>query len=111
MKTKETTDWQVLFSNRSNRAIMKRFATGAYSTSAVTKAFAHTAYAGEFRRHVMVEGRLKLNSWQTDEGVKRNKLTVVAENVNLTPNGGNKNGSQQTVSAGAGAGADEDTPF
>ena len=66
-------------------------------------------------RHVMIEGRLKLNSWETDEGVKRNKLTVVAENVNLTPNGGSKNGSQQTVSAGsavgAGAGVDEDTPF
>ena len=61
----------------------------------------------------MIEGRLKLNSWETDEGVKRNKLTVVAENVNLTPNGGSKNSSQQTVSAGAavGAGVDEDTPF
>ena len=30
-------------------------------------------------RHVMVEARLKLNSWETDEGVKRNKLTLVAE--------------------------------
>jgi len=56
MKTKETTDWQVLFSNRSNRAIMKRFATGAYSTSAVTKAFAHTAYAGEFRKLIRNNG-------------------------------------------------------
>ena len=32
-------------------------------------------------RHVMVEARLKLNSWETEEGVKRNKLTLVAEMV------------------------------
>ena len=62
-------------------------------------------------RHVMIEGRLKLNSWETDEGVKRSKLTIVAESVNLTPNGGGKANSQQTVKAGAGAGASDDMPF
>lgn len=36
-------------------------------------------------RHIMVEGRLKLNSWETQEGVKRNKLIITAENINLTP--------------------------
>ena len=36
-------------------------------------------------RHIMVEGRLKLNSWETQEGVKRNKLVITAENINLTP--------------------------
>jgi|TARA_R110000744_G_scaffold4455_1_gene16097 single-strand DNA-binding protein len=43
-------------------------------------------------RHIMVEGRLKLNSWETDEGVKRSKLTLVADSVNLTPNNANPNG-------------------
>lgn len=36
-------------------------------------------------RHIMVEGRLKLNSWETQEGVKRNKLVITGENINLTP--------------------------
>ena len=40
-------------------------------------------------RHVMIEGRLKLNSWETEEGLKRSKLTVVAESVNLTPSNPN----------------------
>ena len=66
-------------------------------------------------RHVMVEARLKLNSWETDEGVKRNKLTLVAENVNLTPSNTNPNGNsqQQTVAASASASSEsvEDTPF
>ena len=64
-------------------------------------------------RHVMVEARLKLNSWETDEGVKRNKLTLVAENVNLTPSNTNPNGnggSQQNAVA-ASSESVEDTPF
>lgn len=66
-------------------------------------------------RHVMVEARLKLNSWETDEGVKRNKLTLVAENVNLTPSNTNPNGNnqQQAVAVAADANLEpvEDTPF
>jgi single-strand DNA-binding protein len=64
-------------------------------------------------RHVMIEGRLKLNSWETDEGVKRSKLSVVAESVNLTPSNPNPAGkTQQSESRVAvGAGAEEDTPF
>tara|TARA_B100001013_G_scaffold302389_1_gene204215 strand:+ start:692 stop:1096 length:405 start_codon:yes stop_codon:yes gene_type:complete len=41
-------------------------------------------------RHLMVVGRLKLNKWETEEGDKRSKLTMVAEKINLTP-GGNRN--------------------
>jgi len=61
----------------------------------------------------MIEGRLKLNSWETDEGVKRSKLSVVAESVNLTPSNPNPAGkTQQSESRVAvGAGAQEDTPF
>ena len=60
-------------------------------------------------RHVMVEARLKLNSWETDEGVKRNKLTLVAENVNLTPN--NANPSQSKQETASTSSKDEDAPF
>jgi single-strand DNA-binding protein len=65
-------------------------------------------------RHVMVEGRLKLNSWETEEGVKRNKLTLVADSVNLTPNNANPNGgasSSQTSSKVASTADAEDAPF
>jgi len=44
-------------------------------------------------RHVMVVGRLKLNKWETEEGGKRSKLTMVADKVNLTPGGGKGNGN------------------
>ena len=44
-------------------------------------------------RHLMVVGRLKLNKWETDDGAKRSKLTMVAEKINLTP-GGKPNGSK-----------------
>mgnify|MGYP003645368796 CR=1 FL=1 len=62
-------------------------------------------------RHVMVEARLKLNSWETDEGVKRNKLTLVAENVNLTPSNTNPNGNNQRQAVAASSESVEDTPF
>jgi single-strand DNA-binding protein len=64
-------------------------------------------------RHVMIEGRLKLNSWETEEGVKRSKLTVVAESVNLTPSNPNPagNGQQSQSRVAVGAGVEEDTPF
>jgi single-strand DNA-binding protein len=41
---------------------------------------------------IMVEGRLELDMWETDEGKKRSKLKVVAERVNLGPRtNGNSN--------------------
>jgi single-stranded DNA-binding protein len=45
----------------------------------------------------MVVGRLKLNKWETEEGDKRSKLTMVAEKINLTP-GGRPNGGTQSPS-------------
>ena len=64
-------------------------------------------------RHVMIEGRLKLNSWETEEGVKRSKLTVVSESVNLTPSNPNPagNGQQSKSRVAVVAGVEEDTPF
>ena len=37
---------------------MKQFATGSMSASAVTHAFAHSDYAGEFRKLLRVNGTL-----------------------------------------------------
>jgi len=50
-------------------------------------------------RHIMVEGRLKLDSWETSEGLKRSKLSMVAENINLTPSNPNPNGSKGAAPA------------
>ena len=41
---------------------------------------------------IMVEGRLELDTWETEEGVKRSKLKVVAERVNLGPRSGGSGG-------------------
>jgi|TARA_Y100001938_G_C7967486_1_gene367568 histidinol-phosphate/aromatic aminotransferase/cobyric acid decarboxylase-like protein len=58
MKTKETTDWSFLLSTARNRKVMKQFATGSISASAATQAFAHSDYAGEFRKLLRVNGTL-----------------------------------------------------
>ncbi len=61
---------------------------------------------------VLFEGRLKLETWETD-GQKRSKLKVVAEKMTML--GSNSSAStsdaeQQAVPAGAG-GPDDDIPF
>tara|TARA_R110002110_G_scaffold214136_1_gene427733 strand:+ start:39 stop:455 length:417 start_codon:yes stop_codon:yes gene_type:complete len=67
-------------------------------------------------RHIMVEGRMKLNSWETEEGVKRSKLTIVSENINLTPSNPNPQGKRDNQSslepvAASSVSADDDAPF
>ncbi len=57
---------------------------------------------------VMVEGRLQLDTWETDEGVKRSKLRVVAERVNLGPRTGGNDKRQSNASMEE---ATADTPF
>jgi single-strand DNA-binding protein len=57
---------------------------------------------------VMVEGRLQLDTWETDEGVKRSKLRVVAERVNLGPRTGGNDKRQASASMEE---ATADTPF
>ena len=61
-------------------------------------------------RPVFVEGYLKLNSWETDSGEKRNKLEVVALTVQFL---GRPGGRDDTVGGdtGSGAGARDDIPF
>ena len=43
-------------------------------------------------RPLMVEGRLKLDQWETNDGQKRSKLNVVLENFQFLPSGGSDNG-------------------
>ena len=42
---------------------------------------------------VLIEGRLKLDQWQGNDGNKRSKLKVVAERVNFMPRAGGNGGS------------------
>ena len=54
-------------------------------------------------RHLMIVGRLKLNKWETEEGDKRSKLTMVAEKINLTPGGGKNHKPSSETQVGTGA--------
>ena len=62
-------------------------------------------------RHIMVVGRLKLNKWETEEGDKRSKLTMVAEKINLTPGGPRVNTQPSVPKEKAGVTATEEVPF
>ena len=62
-------------------------------------------------RHLMVVGRLKLNKWETDDGAKRSKLTMVAEKINLTPGGGKSNGNGSTSGGKEKVKEKEEVPF
>ncbi len=53
---------------------------------------------------LMVEGRLKLDQWETDDGQKRNKLKVVLENFQFV--GGRDDNSE----GGGSSGYDESSP-
>ncbi len=52
---------------------------------------------------VFLEGRLNFNSWETDDGQRRNKLDVVAERVQLVGGrqGGDGSGAYDQASPGA----------
>ena len=39
-------------------------------------------------RKVLVEGRLRFKSWETEVGQRRSKVDVIAERVNFLPNAG-----------------------
>ena len=50
---------------------------------------------------VLIEGRLKLDQWQDNDGNKRNKLKVVAERVNFMPRAGANGGGGSSREAGS----------
>ena len=53
---------------------------------------------------LMVEGRLKLDQWETNEGQKRSKLGVVLENFQFIPDG------KSNSSSGNSGGYDQSSP-
>ncbi len=53
---------------------------------------------------VFLEGRLELDSWTTDDGQKRSKLRVVADNLQFLERSGRGQGAQE------GAAAPEEAP-
>ena len=58
-------------------------------------------------RLVLIEGRLQYQSWESDDGTKRNKLEVVAQNVQFL---GGKSEDQEGQNENA-EGDDSDVPF
>lgn len=69
---------------------------------------------------IFVEGRLKFDSWQTQDGSKRSKLRVFVENFEFLGKGagsGQRSGTQAAPPADAGqevpygGGMDDDIPF
>lgn len=60
--------------------------------------------AGEYLskgRSVLIEGRLRWHSWETDGGQRRSKLDVVAERVNFMPRTGQDGGGSRQSAGGA----------
>jgi single-strand DNA-binding protein len=53
-------------------------------------------------RQVCVEGRLKLDQWETAEGQKRSKLKVVGENIQFLGGGQKKDGGDRGGDDGGG---------
>lgn len=47
-------------------------------------------------RGVLIEGRLSYRSWETDEGQKRSKLDIVANNVQFLQRAGEKAAAQSS---------------
>jgi single-strand DNA-binding protein len=65
---------------------------------------------------VLIEGRLKLDQWETDDGQKRQKLKVTADRMQMLGGKGDNGGGGGSTTAKAapatqGDGPDEDVPF
>ena len=62
--------------------------------------------AGEYLskgRPVFVEGRLQMDSWEQEDGQKRSKLKVIAQNIQFLGGGGKADAEEED--------ADSDVPF
>ncbi|MFQ5715789.1 MAG: single-stranded DNA-binding protein [Nitrospinales bacterium] len=61
---------------------------------------------------VFVEGHLRFNTWETDTGEKRNKLEVVANNVQFLSRAMSAGGKPSNVETpGPGSSGKDDVPF
>ena len=58
---------------------------------------------------ILIEGRLKQDSWQNDAGEKRTKLKVVVDRLQFLSNGKTEERKQEPVAASSGK--DGDIPF
>ena len=58
---------------------------------------------------ILVEGRLKQDSWENDQGEKRTKLKVVVDKLQFLSN--KKDGEQKQEPVAAGSTKDGDIPF
>jgi single-strand DNA-binding protein len=54
-------------------------------------------------RPVFIEGRLQMDSWETEDGQKRTKLRVVAQNIQFLGGGAKSGGGEEAP--------DDDIPF
>jgi len=62
-------------------------------------------------RPVLIEGRLRWHSWETEGGQRRSKLDVTAERVNLMPRTGQDGGgSRQSAGSAPPPYRDDDIP-
>lgn len=65
-------------------------------------------------KQVLVEGRLNLDQWESSDGEKRSKLTVIADRVQFMSNERAADGDDVTTTAASNNGAssgDDDLPF
>ncbi len=65
-------------------------------------------------RPVLVEGRLKYHTWESQEGQKRSKIDVTAMSVQFLPSskgGAGKDSSYDDSGSGAPPPSDDDVPF
>lgn len=60
---------------------------------------------------VLIEGRLKLDSWQDKEGQKRSKLRVVGERMQMVGSKGQGGGAGRTAPRAAGAASYDESEF
>jgi single-strand DNA-binding protein len=61
-------------------------------------------------RRIGIDGRLDWRSWEAQDGGKRSKVDVVAQNVQFLDSRQDGEGGGQYVPAGAAAGAGDDFP-
>ena len=58
-----------------------------------------------------LQGRLKLDQWETKDGQKRSRLKIIAEEVDIAQKNGNGGNSSKNSSNGAEPDSEDDIPF
>ncbi len=60
---------------------------------------------------ILIEGRLKQDSWENEAGEKRTKLKVVVDRLQFLSNKNSEAKKEEPVAAGTSGGKDGDIPF